>query len=684
MAQAIDLGRLRFFHRGAYSSGTTYELNDVVSYGAKSYVYINQTSASANLPTNATYWALLADGQDYKGAWANATAYKIDDIVTRGGVSYSCLVAHTSGTFTTDLAAAKWEIYVPGTNWRGAWATSTLYFTNDIVFSDGNAYIATSEYTSTSGSIATDLAASKWTLFSQGGTGEIPSQSGSANSVLKTDGTSVSWTNSLSIVSATLSGTLTANAVTVNANISANNINATTLIQTGAINANAASTVGANSVNFAATLTNPTLTVQSNTTDYSQIAFRNLGTNANSSTDIIAYADAGTDDAGWIDMGITSSNFNDPGFTITGDHDGYVFLEAPANTAGNGNLVLATGGNGQQNKIIFAAGGLSSDKTQMVITPNTSVTVNIATNSVSATTGALVVAGGLGVGGNVYISGNTNIQGTITVGGGAFESNNLTVSDPIVFMGNTNAADTFDLGFAGKFNDGAVKYAGLLRDASDGKFKLFTNLTTAPTSTANFAASANASLVVADLEASGLANIAGIVTLSNTTASSNTTTGALVVTGGIATANNVNVGGTLSVAGDVTITGNTTVNGRLTMAEISEVVASAAISSNVSNVAYTDTLISYYSAPSANFTINLTGVPTTNDRIITFTAIITQGSTGYYPSAFQIDGVGQTIKWGGGAAVAATSSSGKIDIYTFNLLRTGSAWTVFGAGSVNY
>jgi hypothetical protein len=120
------------------------------------------------------------------------------------------------------------------------------------------------------------------------------------------------------------------------------------------------------------------------------------------------------------------------------------------------------------------------------------------------------------------------------------------------------------------------------------------------------------------------------------------------------------------------------------MAEISEVVASGAITSNISNVAYTDTLISYYSAPSANFTINLTGVPTTNDRIITFTAIITQGSTGYYPSAFQIDGSAQTIKWGGGAAVAATSGAGKIDIYTFNLLRTGSAWTVFGAGSVNY
>jgi hypothetical protein len=88
--------------------------------------------------------------------------------------------------------------------------------------------------------------------------------------------------------------------------------------------------VGANAGAFANTLTNPTLVVQSNAVDYSQIAFRNLGTNANSSTDIIAYADTGDDDSGWIDMGITSNNFSDPGFTITGANDGYIFMEAPA------------------------------------------------------------------------------------------------------------------------------------------------------------------------------------------------------------------------------------------------------------------------------------------------------------------------------------------------------------------
>jgi hypothetical protein len=262
-------------------------------------------------------------------------------------------------------------------------------------------------------------------------------------------------------------------------------------------------------------------------------------------------------------------------------------------------------------------------------------------------------------------------------------------------MGNTNTGDTFDLGFAGKFNDGAVKYAGLLRDASDsGKFKLFTNLTAAPTSTANFAAAANASLVLANIEASGLANVAGIVTLSNTTAASNTTTGALVVTGGIATANNAYIGGLLNVAGNATIstdlavTGNTTLTGGLTVsgalvaAEMSEIATSGTITTNVLTLDWTATNLSYVSSPSANFTINVTNAPTTNDRALSVTVLVTQGATAYIPSALQIAGSAQTIKWSGGAAPAGTAS--KIDIFSFVLLRTGSAWTVFGSSSLNY
>ena len=640
---AIDLGRLRFYHQGAYDNATTYEINDVVSYGGKSYVYINTTNAAGNLPTDTTYWRVMSEGQDYKGAWSTASAYVVDDIVQRGGSTYICLVAHTSDTFLTDLAADKWESFVRGLRNRGSWAVDTAYLKDDVVYNGIDYSIATTDFTSNSTGFASETAGYWETIVS--GTDALPPQTGNANRLLTTDGSNTTWTASPTISSLAVAGD---------------------------------TFVGVNAGVFANTLTNPTLVVQSNAVDYSQIAFRNLGTNANSSTDIIAYADAGDDDSGWIDMGITSANFSDESFTITADHDGYIFMEAPAGTAGNGNLVLATGGNGVQNKIVFAAGGLSSNDIQMVITPNTSVAVNIATNSVSSTTGALVVAGGLGVGGNVYISGNTNIVGTITVGGGAFESNNLTVSDPIVFMGNTNTGDTFDLGFAGKFDDGAVKYAGLLRDASDGKFKLFTDLTTAPTSTANFAASSNASLVVANFEASGNAAVTGNVTVTtdltvtgNTTASTN-----LTVTG------NATVSTDLAVTGNTTLTGGLTVSGPLTAAEMSEIATSGTITTNVLTLDWTTTNITYVSSPAANFTLNVTNAPTTNDRALAVTIIVTQGATARIPSVLQIAGSGQTIKWSGGAAPAGTAN--KIDIFSFVLLRTGSAWTVFGSSSLNF
>jgi hypothetical protein len=45
-------------------------------------------------------------------AWATATGYVVGDVrtVSASGECYRCLVAHTSGTFATDLAASKWVL----------------------------------------------------------------------------------------------------------------------------------------------------------------------------------------------------------------------------------------------------------------------------------------------------------------------------------------------------------------------------------------------------------------------------------------------------------------------------------------------------------------------------------------------------------------------------------------------
>lgn len=87
----------------------------------------------------------------------------------------------------------------------------------------------------------------------------------------------------------------------------------------------------------------------------------------------------------------------------------------------------------------------------------TAITVN--------TSGGATVAQNLVVTGDLTVSGATTQQDVAT----------LTVEDPLIELARNNSADTIDIGFVGKYNDGSNDlYAGLFRDANDsGIFKLF-------------------------------------------------------------------------------------------------------------------------------------------------------------------------------------------------------------------
>ena len=89
-------------------------------------------------------------------------------------------------------------------------------------------------------------------------------------------------------------------------------------------------------------------------------------------------------------------------------------------------------------------------------------------------------------------------------------------------------------------------------------------------------------------------------------------------------------------------------------------------------------------APSANFTAVLTNVPTDNDKVMTINLFVTQGSTGYIPNALSINGSAATIKWPTAAAPTPTSVAGRIDVFTFTLVRVSSAWQVLGSANINW
>lgn len=53
-------------------------------------------------------------------AWVTSTAYAVGDVVLQGSNCYVCAMAHTSGTFASDLAASKWTAQTIPTELRQA------------------------------------------------------------------------------------------------------------------------------------------------------------------------------------------------------------------------------------------------------------------------------------------------------------------------------------------------------------------------------------------------------------------------------------------------------------------------------------------------------------------------------------------------------------------------------------
>jgi hypothetical protein len=136
------------------------------------------------------------------------------------------------------------------------------------------------------------------------------------------------------------------------------------------------------------------------------------------------------------------------------------------------------------------------------------------------------------------------------------------------------------------------------------------------------------------------------------------------------------------------VTGNMVVTGRFEVQEIREYVVDSTIGSVTANVLTADfTQGNIYwinTAPSANFTVNLTNVPTDNLYSMSITVVVNQGATGYIPSAFQIDGTGATLRWTTGTAPTPTSTANKLDVFSFTLIRRASAWIVIGSSVLNF
>lgn len=105
---------------------------------------------------------------------------------------------------------------------------------------------------------------------------------------------------------------------------------------------------------------------------------------------------------------------------------------------------------------------------------NLTVTTLVSSDSTFENTSANTI-----VANTITVLGDLTVEGNVTT----LSTQTLLVEDNIVVFGSNNAADITDLGFAGRYsydNGVTTLYAGIFRDASDGKFYVFKDYPTEP------------------------------------------------------------------------------------------------------------------------------------------------------------------------------------------------------------
>jgi hypothetical protein len=107
---------------------------------------------------------------------------------------------------------------------------------------------------------------------------------------------------------------------------------------------------------------------------------------------------------------------------------------------------------------------------------------------------------------DVTIAGDLTVNGTTTT----INTQTLAVEDPLIELAKDNSANSVDIGFYGKYNDGTARYTGLFMDASSGTelYRLFKGTTAQPTTTVDIGSTGYvaASLVVDSLNSNNIYN----------------------------------------------------------------------------------------------------------------------------------------------------------------------------------
>jgi len=166
------LGRLKFNWRGDWTPSTEYVIDDIVKFGANTYVVTTNHTSTANerdwYDNDLSYWSLHVEGIRNVGSYSAGTFYKVNDILKYGNTQYRVTagIGTTAGLQFSGDASPNVTAYVAGFNGEGPWDAGTVYETGDVVLYAGNSYVAIQ--TSVQGAIPPTELTTQWDFLAQG------------------------------------------------------------------------------------------------------------------------------------------------------------------------------------------------------------------------------------------------------------------------------------------------------------------------------------------------------------------------------------------------------------------------------------------------------------------------------------------------------------------------------------
>jgi hypothetical protein len=164
------LGRLKFNWRGDWVPNTAYVIDDIVKFGANTYVCTtNHTSVSSELAwysTDLSNWSLQAEGIRNRGVFTPNVYYRVNDIFKFGNTQYRVGIAFSATTFNLSDLTSNLSDYVSGFLGEGEYNSTLDYEPGDVVSYNGNSYVAIS--TATIDELPSTFLGEKWQILAQG------------------------------------------------------------------------------------------------------------------------------------------------------------------------------------------------------------------------------------------------------------------------------------------------------------------------------------------------------------------------------------------------------------------------------------------------------------------------------------------------------------------------------------